>query len=217
MFGDQANKLVTEAKAAQTLGSIRPYNDELTRLVLLETRQLHAHLSTLLSTSDSSDPSVAAQLVTHHLSAYRNKRCLLAYHASRLDMLQSLLWKNGANLSQTLDDDGTRHKLSPAEIDYAKKYRDLVNAYKGEFLDVLDLMAPLEKNGREEAGIAGAAGEWAPPLDLMVTVVALRDASDVQTETGSISLRKGERMRVKRSEVEALIVRRWVEVVDDGP
>ncbi|EPQ29587.1 uncharacterized protein PFL1_02806 [Pseudozyma flocculosa PF-1] len=215
MFGDQANKLIAEAKAAQMLGSIRPYNDELTRLILLETRQLHAHLTDLVSTSDSSDPSVAAQLVTHHLSAHRNKRCLLAYHASRLDSLQTQLWKNGGNLSQTLDDDGTRDKLAASEVEYAKKYRDLVNAYKGEFLDVLDLMAPLERNGREDAGIAGAAGEWSPPLDLLVTVVALRDARDVQTDTGSISLRKGERMRVRRSEVEALIVRRWVEVVDD--
>jgi len=196
------------------------------RLVLLETRQLQSHIASLLAmgvNDAESDPALAAQLVTHHLCAQRNKRCLLAYHHSRLYFLRQSLWNNAGSLTLTLNQTletpskmissdleqktTLRSRLSSTELDYLKKYSELTLEYKSEFLDIVDIASSLRRSGhRDDVG---------PIKELMVSVVANVDAKDVQTERGSINLRRGERMRVLRSEVEALIVREWVAVVED--
>lgn len=195
----------------------------------METRQLQGHISTLLASGVSeaeSDPALAAQLVTHHLCAQRNKRCLLAYHHSRLYFLRQALWENAGSLSLTLDQpmestnkmisDSSadmeerptlRLRLSSTEIDYLKKYSELSLKYKSEFLDIVDVASSLTRSShRDDVG---------PIKELMVSVVANVDAKDVQTERGSINLRRGERMRVLRTEVEPLILRGWFSVVDE--
>jgi GINS complex subunit 1 len=198
------------------------------RLVLLETRQLQSHIASLLSTSITdaeSDPGLAAQLVTHHLCAQRNKRCLLAYHHSRLYFLRQALWNNAGSLTLTLNQvmetghskmtrnseveqkTTLKSRLSSNEMDYLKNYSQLTLEYKSEFLDIVDIASSLRRSGqRDDVG---------PIKELMVTVVANVDAKDVQTERGSINLRRGERMRVLRSEVDALITRDWVTVVEE--
>jgi len=202
------------------------YSDEMVRLVLLETRQLQAHITTLLESGVSdaeSDPALAAQLVTHHLCAQRNKRCLLAYHESRLQFLRQALWNNSGSLTLTLNQtmespskmighaeeqhSTLRSRLSSTELDYLKKYSQLTLDYKSEFLDIVDVASSLCRSGHSD--------DVGPIKELMVSVVASVDAKDVQTERGSINLRRGERMRVLRSEVEPLIVRGWVTVVDE--
>lgn len=213
-------------------------SEELVRLVLLETRQLQAHIAAVLAADPrgavlgaeaaDSDPALAAQLVTHHLAAQRNKRCLLAYHHSRLGHLRAKLWQKGGSLALVFDDaieegrpegasggarDGAvergtlRSRMSADEVTWLKRYAQLVTAYKSDFLDVVDVAAPLQRSA-DKADVG-------PIKELMVSVMALRDARDVQTERGSINLRKGERMRVQRSEVEPLIVRGWLGVLDD--
>ena len=54
-----------------------------------------------------------------------------------------------------------------------------------------------------------------PPEDLLVTVVATRDARSVETERGTMHLRAGERLRVRRDEVEALLIRGWLRMVEE--
>lgn len=205
-------------------------------------RQLQAHNDTLISSypggpdagreAAETDPALGAQLLAHHLSAVRNKRCLLAYHAHRLEWLRARLWERGGSVDLVLEEGtGTpagplRLRLSASEIRALKDYADLVRAYKSEFLDILDLSAPLARAGDAGAGGATAGGgaggsggsalrNVGPPYELMVTVVARRDARDVMTERGTINLRRGERMRVARAEVEGLIVRGWLAVVDE--
>lgn len=201
----------------------RPVSDEMVRLVLLETRQLQAHIASLLAGAPDAepDPALAAQLVTHHLCAQRNKRCLLAYHHSRLYFLRQVLWNNAGSLTLTLNQtlqlpnnmtsgearSSLRSRLSSTELDYVREYSELLVEYKSEFLDIVDVASSLRRSGhRDDVG---------PIKQLLVSVVANVDAKDVQTERGSINLRRGERMRVLRSEVEALIVRDWVAVVDE--
>ena len=52
------------------------------------------------------------------------------------------------------------------------------------------------------------------PDDLMITVLVTRDAPNVETERGTIQLRAGERLHVRRDEVEGLLLRGWVRQVD---
>ncbi|CEH13420.1 Predicted alpha-helical protein, potentially involved in replication/repair [Ceraceosorus bombacis] len=243
MFGDEAIKLIKEAEASQATGLLRPYNVETVRAVLLETRQLQAHNDQLIASYPGGkaageaaaevDASLGAQLLTHHLSALRNKRCLLAYHNHRMDFLRRALWDK-AGSAQLLLEEGRgselgalKSRLSAEEVRSIRAYAELLRAYKEQFLDIVDLTAPLHRSGHGagEGGGEGAGGsaggrmmmerDVGPPLELMVTIVARRDARDVMTERGTISLRMGERFRVARSEVEGLIVRGWVSVVDE--
>ncbi|CAO1638370.1 unnamed protein product [Sympodiomycopsis kandeliae] len=253
MLGDQALKLIIEARNVDATGSFKPYNEEIVRLVLLETRQLNEEIGNILSTvpggaayaseAAENDPKLAAQLLTHHLTAQRNKRCLLAYHQHRMDWLKQRFWDRGASIALLLEerDDiknssttksssstDLRSKLSPNELNWLREYSSLVTAYKSEYLDILDVALPLSLS-RNSASIADESSssssssaargqhfslDFKPPDELMVTVIATRDARDVMTEMGTLNLRKGERMRLRRMEVEGLIVRGWLSVVD---
>jgi GINS complex subunit 1 len=112
----------------------------------------------------------------------RNKRCLLAYHRTRTDKLEELVW-NGADVidlsGQQVRDaaasrnstgltsgDGSTSSLSPQEEDYVRQYSDLLAAYKGQWTDI-DLTGSLE-----------------PPRDLFIDVRVLKDAGEIQTEYG---------------------------------
>ena len=114
----------------------------------------------------------------------RNKRCLLAYHRTRTDKLEELVW-NGADIldlaaagqhSTTTaaaaggmadsSDVGASSSLSPQEEDYVRQYGDLLAAYKGQWTDI-DLTGSLE-----------------PPRDLFIDVRVLKDAGEIQTEYG---------------------------------
>jgi GINS complex subunit 1 len=108
----------------------------------------------------------------------RNKRCLLAYHRTRTDKLEELIWSGsdvldlagqqgagGANGAPAADG-GAGSSLSPQEEDYFRQYGDLLAAYKGQWTDI-DLTGSLE-----------------PPRDLFIDVRVLKDAGEIQTEYG---------------------------------
>lgn len=75
----------------------------------------------------------------------RNKRCLLAYHRTRTDKLEELVW-NGSDLVDLAGQRAggvigeTRQRceyyesssLSPQEEDYVRQYGDLLATYKGQ-------------------------------------------------------------------------------------
>jgi GINS complex subunit 1 len=117
----------------------------------------------------------------------RNKRCLLAYHRTRTDKLEELVWsgvdvlevsgqadrdaagvssREGADASTG---DGNTSSLSPEEEEYVRQYSDLLAAYKGQWTDI-DLTGSLE-----------------PPRDLFIDVRVLKDAGEIQTEYGLVS------------------------------
>lgn len=131
----------------------------------------------------NANQGVAGTLLTNHLSMRRNKRCLLAYHKTRTDKLEELVWR-GADVvdlsGQQLRDgaasgnapgavghaDGGTSSLSPQEEDYVRQYGDLLAAYKGQWTDI-DLTGGLD-----------------PPRDLFIDVRVLKDAGEIQTEYG---------------------------------
>lgn len=151
-------------------------------------------------------------LTVQHLSARRNKRCLLAYLAIRVGGIKERWWDAGGGLayllstpattSSTTGGDGDtpdlRSALSPQELDFLRGYNNLLLDYKSDFLDVLDLSAGIDK----------------PPGEFMVDVRVVKDAGEVVLEGGErIDFRKGERFRLARSQVERLIVQGFLEEV----
>jgi len=120
----------------------------------------------------------------------RNKRCLLAYHRTRTDKLEELVW-SGADILDAPDQqqqaqesynsrmqgndgggaalgntEGNTNNLSPEEEEYVRRYSDLLATYKGQWTDI-DLTGSLE-----------------PPRDLFIDVRVLKDAGEIQTEYG---------------------------------
>lgn len=171
------------AKRTQNLAHLPPYQTELVRAVTREVRDLEKDLSDMLESFEGSfdphaDQAKSCTMLVNHLSIRRNKRCLLAYHRTRTDKLEELVWKGsdvvdlpgqqiasagGANLSNA---DGGSSSLSPQEEDYVRQYSDLLAAYKGQWTDI-DLTGSLE-----------------PPRDLFIDVRVLKDAGEIQTEYG---------------------------------
>lgn len=142
-------------------------------------RELDKDVSTILnnypggSFNPSADPATACTLLVDHLCIRRNKRCLLAYHKTRTDKLEEMVWdgKDVADLAGQRNGEGEGgadggSSLSPEEEEYVRQYGDLLAAMKGQWTDV-DLTGSLE-----------------PPRDLFIDVRVLKDAGEIQTEYG---------------------------------
>lgn len=129
----------------------------------------------------AADQAVACTLLVNHLSMRRNKRCLLAYHRTRTDKLEELVW-NGSDIvdlsgqqvreagasngAPPAGGDGSTSSLSPQEEEFVRQYSDLLAAFKGQWTDI-DLTGSLQ-----------------PPRDLFIDVRVLKDAGEIQTEYG---------------------------------
>jgi GINS complex subunit 1 len=221
MYGDQALQLVTGAYRS-TLATtpqlpLPKYALPLVLAICLETRQLDVAIRAATDEATrggqqtlTQDPARLAALTVQHLAMRRNKRCLLAYLASRMGGIRERFWDAGgalayllspaasANVSAEADAPDLRSALSPHELDYLRGYNALVLDYKSDFLDVLDIAAPIDK----------------PPGELMVDVRVIRDAGEVYLEGGErVEFRKGERFRLERAQVERLILQGFLEEV----
>ncbi|KAF3764801.1 GINS complex, Psf1 component [Cryphonectria parasitica EP155] len=216
MYGDHGLKLVVQAKRAQNLAHLPPYETELVREAAREVRDLDRDVANILEPFQGSfDPNAnqgaAGTLLTNHLSMRRNKRCLLAYHKTRTDKLEELVWRGadvvdlsgqqvrdgarGANAPGAAGrpNDGGTSSLSPQEEDYVRQYGDLLAAYKGQWTDI-DLTGTLE-----------------PPRDLFIDVRVLKDAGEIQTEYGAITLTKNSQFYVRQGDVERLIAQGYLQ------
>lgn len=204
MYGDLGNKLVSteksikrsvlkceqvqHAKRTQKLEHLPPYQTEIVRAVTREVRDLDKDVNNILASFNgsfqpSADPAIACNLLVDHLCMRRNKRCLLAYHRTRTDKLEEMVWggtdiadlsaqqqrggNEGLNAAADLGNgEGNSSSLSPEEEEYVRQYSDLLATYKGQWTDI-DLTGSLE-----------------PPRDLFIDVRVLKDAGEIQTEYG---------------------------------
>ncbi|RMY85660.1 hypothetical protein D0864_07250 [Hortaea werneckii] len=197
MYAETANKLVLDAKRIQNLQHLPPYAATTVRAVTKEVRDLDREVNSLLAPYQSQstqgsdgtqikssgfnpaeDPATACALLVNHLAMRRNKRCLLAYHRTRTDKLEEMCW-SGADVAEiqsaatsTRAQSGDSSNLSADEEAYINSYSNLLAAYKGQWTDI-DLTGSLE-----------------PPRDIFIDVRVLRDAGEIQTEYGSITLTK---------------------------
>lgn len=177
-----------------------------------EVRDLDKDVKSLLdpyqgSFDPASDQATACTLLVNHMAIRRNKRCLLAYHRTRADKLEELVW-NGSDLSELAGQEAgeggangmsvptggdSSSSLSPQEEDYVRQYGDLLAAYKGHWTDI-DLTGSLE-----------------PPRDLFIDVRVLKDAGEIQTEYGAINLTKNSQFYVRQGDVERLIAQGYLQ------
>lgn len=137
----------------------------------------------------------------------RNKRCLLAYHRVRSEKLEEMYWSGKDVLDQEqqagrqgngegsgiASEAGLQSSLSPEEEEYVRQYEDMLAGYKGQWTDI-DLTGSLE-----------------PPRDLFIDVRVLKDAGEIQTEYGAITLTKNSQFYVRQGDVERLIAQGYLQ------
>jgi GINS complex subunit 1 len=100
-----------------------------------------------------------------------------------------MYWAVGGALPHILSNKDIRSKLSPHEVDYLRQYNSSVMEFRSEFSHELDITASITN----------------PLKDLHVLVSVVRDCGMIQTELGSIEIR--------RADIEHLIVQGYLEEV----
>jgi GINS complex subunit 1 len=191
-FGELGTQLLLESRRSTATDTLLKYNDSLVRSIIREQRDLEKVAESL-----ARQQQVPPALLLYQTAITRNKRCLLAYHAHRIDRLRDMYWQVGGALPHILSNQDIRGKLSPHEADYLRQYNTSVMEFRSEFSHELDITASITH----------------PPKDLHVLVRVVRDCGVIQTESGSIDFQKGQRFMVRRADIEHLLVQGYLEEV----
>lgn len=197
-YGQRGRELLLDLKRSDWLP---PYNDEGVRATLQE---ISLHFDELSDQVDAANSAAARSsgdgtsgsksggkipmetrpaMILHDAAIRRNKRCLLAYHAYRMDRLRALRWETSAVLPPHV-----RALLSEAEVDFFTEYDRLVSHHCTS-ID-LDLNSDLT-----------------PPEEDLVQVRVVRSGlGRIATEYGgSVELDMGTTHYLPRGDVEHLI------------
>lgn len=219
MYGDFANKLMLEAQRTKQLfhrrnfhGGLPTYHDELVRNVLQEVKQLENNIAYIRQYGSIETDSVSrCQYLVNSLALDRNKRCLMAYHKLRTDILDTMLWEDNNNIlgngntnhtnnsSNTDSSDANGDKdtnLSHVEQEYKKEYSQLITDLNNGTFTNIDL-----------------TGSLLPPSDIFIDVRVLKDAGEIQTEYGTFKLVKDSQFFVRQSDVERLIQQGYLQKI----
>jgi GINS complex subunit 1 len=191
---------VQESRRSTLTDTLLKYNDTLVRTIIREQRNLEDLInSAIAAQADSAALTTtdAPALLLYQTAILRNKRCLLAYHAHRLDRLKDMYWALGGALPALLADNELRSRMSPHEVDFLREYNTSIMDFRGDFSAELDIAASITH----------------PPRDLHALVRVVRDCGVIETELGTIDFRKGQRFMVRRADIEHLIVQGYLEEV----
>lgn len=222
------NTTVIRAVTKEVRDLDREINTLLAPFAINNTNNSNTARSSTSSFNPHEHPQLACTLLVNQLSMRRNKRCLLAYHRVRTEKLEGFCWEgrdvvelgnlaasaasNMSNLDDHDDDENihnnqnqnqninnnntisettttttTTSTLSSEEEQYTHAYSSLLAAYKGQWTEI-DLTGSVE-----------------PPQDIFIDVRVLKDAGEIQTEYGSITLTKNSQFYVRAGDVEGLV------------
>ena len=199
-YGTKARDLLLELKSSDflptyneenvraALSEISHHTDELTDLVRAANRNNNATTNdgtTSSSTTSQIPIESRPSMILHDASIRRNKRCLLAYHAYRIDKLRNLRWSTSGTLPPAITP-----LLNEAEIDYFRQYDNLVCSTS--LYGLLDYNSDME-----------------PPTENFVMVrVMERGLGKIETEMcGVVELELGTMHYLPRGDVEGLLRR----------
>lgn len=198
-LGDLATQLVTESRRSTATDTLFKYNDTLVRTLVREQRGLEALISTVLDSVAQNAPmnQFPPSVIIHQTTVMRNKRCLLAYHQHRMNMLKTLYWSLGGALPPILSNTQIRANLAPHEVDFLREYNAMVVDFRADFTDELDITSSILN----------------PPKDIHVLVRVVRDCGVIETELGAIDFQKGQRFMVRRADIEHLLVQGYLEEI----
>ena len=193
-YGQRGVELLRELKRSDWLPS---YNEDSVRATIqeinLHSEELHdivrANNRVGNETSSSGAPvpiEMRPVMLLHEVSIKRNKRCLLAYHAHRMDKLRALRWETAGNLATPM-----KFVLSESEVDFFHEYDKLASRYA-----IGGSMGGLDWNADQN-----------PPEENFVQVrVVQAGLGKIETEMcGVVELEVGSMHYLPRADVEHLV------------
>jgi GINS complex subunit 1 len=237
MYGDEALQLILESRRSAQTSTLPKYNDPLIRQVALETRQLDHSIQSITASHSreqlQADQGLLCNLTVQHLSARRNKRCLMAYHLGRVEKVKEMYWEAGGGLAHLLASDmGSSSLDGPVEGntngtnnnpqhnnnnnpksttttnmngDNTLDLRSRLSPHELDFLrSYNDLILSYKTPYLDTLDLSSSISQ--PPKDLYVDVQVVKDCGVVFTENGQVEFLKGLRYMVRRNDVERLIV-----------
>ncbi|KAJ7229012.1 hypothetical protein GGX14DRAFT_555049 [Mycena pura] len=193
-YGALANQLVLQSKLSMDLGKLLPYDGPLVRSMLQEQKDLDRKVQQMegngVKVGHSSWPALVILVRVMH----QNKRCLLAYHKQRLDLLQAAYWDAGGAVGHVLENQ--RGNMSYEEIRYLQGYGESVLIYREQVdpQDVMSLTMGVENPGRGP----------------MVTVEVEICPGPIYTESGMVDFKPGRRYILRRADIEHLILQGYL-------
>ena len=211
------------------LSSLPPFNEDLMRTVVRETKGLEEDLRSLAGNLSRTrgDLNVATEMLTKHGSVKQNKRCLQAYLNDRADRIRHMCWDLGAVPPQEIKDN-----MSRAELEFYRGYSKvrfsffflfvffsfLFFSFLSSFL--LFFLFPFSFRQKHfffffllkvltdykahylDLDLTAAP---LPPKELFVEVRVVKDCGELQTEHGMVNLQKNSQHFLRRTDVEHLI------------
>ncbi|OMJ09979.1 DNA replication complex GINS protein psf1 [Smittium culicis] len=158
-----------------------------------------------------------SQLILQHLTVYRNKRILMAYHHRRSEALKRIAWALNLNphLLSTINNINNSEKN--LDLDSEKSHRkkiestsDSISSFEKQF--IIDYTTTVKKyRNSVEASLSldtdldFGSKLTKPPRDLFIEVRVIRECGEIQTEFGIVNLERGSQHFLRRTDVENLI------------
>ncbi|RKP30526.1 GINS complex, Psf1 component [Metschnikowia bicuspidata] len=229
MFGDNANKLVVEARRAVQLKELPLHQHSLVKEIVDEIALLNKDVE-YLNDEQAVDPADnrvhQCQLFVTHLCLRRNKRCLLAYQKLRADKIAEFLWLNvdpietGANapnggagaaggLGRAGFAPGGLGATAGGSGGMRLALANLSNPEHEYYKQYQDLVLDF----KSEFSDIDLCGDLVPPTDILIDVRVLKNGGEVQTEYGVFNLIKDSQFYVRKLDVDRLIQQGYLEEI----
>ena len=184
MFGEKGLELVKES--ARTNNALIPFNEDVVRQTLEETRALWESNRAEVAETSAVGPSITLR----HAAIERNKRCLLAYLNHRVERLRSMRWQFGAVLPEEV-----KINLCEPEMEFFNKYNKSLAGYM-------------------RAVGTDLTADMSPPKSLYIEVRVVEDHGEIETNDGDIVLlKKGTQHHLPRDLCEQLVMQGVLEHV----
>lgn len=175
-------------------------------------------LQTLQERGDSMPPEdrhgLQSQILIIHLMVQYNKRAMLIYHNTRIDILTRALATSSAcffSLPVLYANNPTlKSLLSPSEQDYLRSYAALLQTTKLAYLDLSPQIS---------LDISTATPSETLPRSTLVTIRVNKDLSDVwisDSYTHPINLQKGQSLTINAKDLPHFLKHGWATVVEPG-
>jgi len=196
-YGQRGVDLLRELKRSDWLPS---YNEDSVRATIQEINLHTAELHDIVRANNRVGNDTATGggggapvpiemrpvMLLHEVSIKRNKRCLLAYHAHRIDKLRALRWETAGNLATPM-----KFVLSEAEVDFFHEY---------------DKLASRHAIGGSMGGLDWNADQNPPEENFIQVRVVQAGLGKIETEMcGVVELEVGSMHYLPRSDVEHLV------------
>ena len=175
MLGEKALDLVKDA--ARNENNLNPFNEDLVRATIEETRRLWEQnrfvsericpalvlTAWFVRRSEVAETGqVGPSTTLKHSAIERNKRCLLAYLNHRTDLITAMRWQFGAVLPEEV-----RLNMCEPELEFFSKYNKSLAVY-------------MRSVGTD------LTTDFAPPKSLYVEVRVLQDHGEIETAEGEV-------------------------------